>query len=329
LVNPNEIVGPVKRVLASGRGRGSRELTSARQVGLKAKDLLGVPEFSAKVLAVLPDAVYLSTREGETLWICPERSPRHRRCILASRRPMVVPGEEIFYEFPVLRFNRGPLIDLSTAREWNPSELAAGERARPAEVWAIFRQLLGVLCLMEVPEGMGEGVCMAHALVEKRNLPSFLPGTLIGRAGDAMLDLARACLEQDLGAVIRRGKELVGLGPGLTPSGDDFLGGLLFAGQSLQKAYPENFGWTEETASELLDWADTRTHPISHAILCDLASGHGPEPMHDLAAGLLRGRDFNPVMKAVSRLRAIGHSSGWDMLAGAMTGMLMVKRSLP
>jgi hypothetical protein len=328
LVSPNETIGLKRGVSARQRRREWRELRCAREMGLKARELLTLPGFSAGVLAVLSDMAYLSTREGEILWICPEGSPRHRRCILASLPPAVARGEKIYCEFPILAFHRGALIDLSAALEWNPSGLVATKRTSPAERWAFFRRLLGVLHLLEVPEGMGGAVRMAYALVENKSLPSSLPGTLTGRINDSMLSLAGACLERDLGSVVRRGREIVGLGPGLTPSGDDFLGGLLFTARSLQKIYPEKFPWTEEAISELLDWARTRTHPISHAILSDLARGHGPEPLHDLVTGLLGGTELDPVMKAVLRLADIGHSSGWDMLAGVMIGMGMVKRSL-
>jgi hypothetical protein len=37
---------------------------------------------------------------------------------------------------------------------------------------------------------------------------------------------------------------------------------------------------------------------------------------------------LDPVMGAALRLTAIGHSSGWDMLAGAVTGMLMARKSV-
>jgi hypothetical protein len=163
--------------------------------------------------------------------------------------------------------------------------------------------LLGVLNLLEVREGPG-------------------------RVQDLALDLAHACLDRDFASVTRRGREMIGLGPGLTPSGDDFLGGLLFAARSLHQAHPEDFQWKEDAVLELLGWAKTRTHPISHAIFSDLALGHGPEPLHNLIDGLLEGRDLVPIMDAAFRLTAIGHSSGWDMLAGAMTGMLMARKRI-
>jgi hypothetical protein len=150
----------------------------------------------------------------------------------------------------------------------------------------------------------------------------------MGRVQDMALSLAHACLDQDLHSVTRIGKEMIGLGPGLTPSGDDFLGGLFFAARSLHHAYPGYFPWDEDAVYELPGWAKNRTHPISHAIFSDLILGHGPEPLHDLVGGLLEGKGFDSILEAALRLTAIGHSSGWDLLSGAVTGMMMAKKSI-
>jgi len=139
-------------------------------------------------------------------------------------------------------------------------------------------------------------------------------------------------LDFDMTEVARRGRELVGLGPGLTPSGDDFLGGLLFTAHSLKTAYPQDVNWEEEPVMDLVHWASTQTHPISHAILRDHASGHGPKPLHDVVASLLNGQDLSHnlshTMGAAERLLGIGETSGWDILAGMLTGMLLVEGKL-
>jgi hypothetical protein len=124
--------------------------------------------------------------------------------------------------------------------------------------------------------------------------------------------------------VARIGRELVGLGPGLTPSGDDFLGGLLFTARSLKMVYPGDFHWEEQPIIDLINWARARTNSISHAILSDLALGHGPEPLHDLVNSLLQSEDVGDVMAGVTRLLRIGHSSGWDILAGVLTSLLLI-----
>jgi hypothetical protein len=148
---------------------------------------------------------------------------------------------------------------------------------------------------------------------------------LLAKARNSVLDLAIACFNFNMTKVTRRGKELVGLGPGLTPSGDDFLGGLLFVAHSLKKAYPQDFNWEEGLVTDLIDWASTQTHPISHAILRDHAFGHGPEPLHELVTSLLKGEDIDYTMGGAMSLLGIGDTSGWDILAGMLTAMLFVE----
>jgi hypothetical protein len=328
LARPNEIFTPGGEVL---RGRTGQEalpsLYAARQVGSKAKDLLALRHFSGKVLAVLSDTIYLSTQDGDVFWTCPEPSPLHRRCILVSLPQKIFPGEKCFCQYPRLTFSGGAFIDLSTAGEWNPPKAGARKSASPAGLWLCFRRLLGVFNLFEVQEGMGRVISLVRAQAEEDSLPSFPSDSILGRIQDRALHLARACLDQDFPSIVRQGKGIIGLGTGLTPSGDDFLGGVFFAARSLREAYPEHFRWDEGTVLELLDWAKTRTHPISHAIFSDLALGHGPEPLHDFFERFMEGRDLDSLLEAALRLTAIGHSSGWDMLAGAMTGMLIIKRS--
>jgi len=189
--------------------------------------------------------------------------------------------------------------------------------------------LLGVLDLLKIREGMGMTISLTCALAEGRSVPDLPPISIMGQAQGAALELARACLDQDLHFVACVGKRMIGLGPGLTPSADDFLGGLLFAARYVHQSYPENLPWDETEILDLLDWAKTRTHPISRAIFSDLALGHGPKPLHDLIDGLAEGRGFNAVLEAALRVAAIGHSSGWDLLAGTAMGMLTIRKIVP
>ena len=53
-----------------------------------------------------------------------------------------------------------------------------------------------------------------------------------------------------------------------------------------------------------------------------------PEPLHDVVNSLLTGQDSESLMARVTRLLKIGHTSGWDILAGVLTGMLLVKGRL-
>jgi hypothetical protein len=299
---------------------------TARRVGLKAKELLAVPGFSAEVLAVLSGAVYLSCGEEEILWICEEGSPLHRRGMVTSRLPAVVRKERCFTGPSGLAFDGGAVISLNGVPEWVP--LGPEEAACQAMVRARFRQLLAVLDLWEIPDGLGPVIALVSALAHGRTPPAFPPGSLAERMQDRILGLARDCRHQDSGAIALSGRDFIGLGTGLTPSGDDFLGGVFFAVHHLQHTCPMLLPQAEAEREGLLAWARACTHPIGYAIFSDLVEGHGPEALHRLVASLLQEREdpFAAVKEALS-LSRIGHSSGWDMLAGFLTGMLAIENS--
>ena len=103
---------------------------------------------------------------------------------------------------------------------------------------------------------------------------------------------------------------LIGLGPGLTPSGDDYLGGVLIA--------LHYFG-RKPQAQGLWRWLEprlVRTSAISGAHLAAAAAGEGHEALHRcLDALCTRAPDWIAVLAA---LDGVGHCSGWDSLAGVV-----------
>jgi len=104
---------------------------------------------------------------------------------------------------------------------------------------------------------------------------------------------------------------LIGLGPGLTPSGDDYLSGALVALRAIGKGESADQLW-----QSLRGVAGERTHPISRAHLAAAAAGEANEALH-VCLGQLLGNDDAPWEGALARLDAVGHCSGWDGLAGA------------
>ena len=99
--------------------------------------------------------------------------------------------------------------------------------------------------------------------------------------------------------------ELVGLGIGLTPSGDDFLCGIL-AGYHIQglENSPEALCLKEAIYEQL-----SRTNEISRAFLVSALEGHFSQAVNELWN--------NPDAETITQMfRAIGHSSGMDTLCG-------------
>ena len=104
--------------------------------------------------------------------------------------------------------------------------------------------------------------------------------------------------------------QLIGLGPGLTPSGDDYLGGVLVALRWVGRG---------AQAASLWRWLEPRlaqgTSAISAAHLAAAASGEMHEALHEVLRDL-SAWDAPDLLPGLSRLDAVGHTSGWDALAG-------------
>jgi hypothetical protein len=104
--------------------------------------------------------------------------------------------------------------------------------------------------------------------------------------------------------------ELVGLGPGLTPSGDDVLAGAFIALHGFARV---------DVAERLEAWlrprVDGRTGLVSRAHLACAAEGEGATVLHDALAALALG-DAPTLVAATSAVGTLGHCSGWDGLVG-------------
>ncbi|MFI0349711.1 DUF2877 domain-containing protein [Actinomadura sp. 9N407] len=152
----------------------------------------------------------------------------------------------------------------------------------------------------------------------------------LGEAGDTarggladhpdLLRLSGRCAEGDLAGAVESAERIVGLGPGLTPSGDDILAGLLVSLRLIGGAAGQ-----DDRAVWLADWlgaavtadAGTRTTSLAATLLhCAASGGAGAE----VAAVLRAVAGHEPAGPAVRRLLAAGHTSGADLAAGVHAG---------
>jgi hypothetical protein len=122
------------------------------------------------------------------------------------------------------------------------------------------------------------------------------------RASAAVLALGRG----DLSEVAAR---LGGAGPGLTPAGDDALGGILFALGAM--------GCSDDLVAVA---RHVRTTAISSAFLLWAARGQALAPVHDLLASAVAG-DVAAARSAAGLLENVGHSSGADFAQGVCWGL--------
>jgi hypothetical protein len=110
---------------------------------------------------------------------------------------------------------------------------------------------------------------------------------------------------------------LLGLGPGLTPAGDDLLCGLLVGLHVLgNRCAPchARYAYSLQTLIGVIEpHARSRTTALSASLLTQACRGVALQPLLDVLCTLGDTIDW----RAVETLLGIGHSSGSDLLTGA------------
>ena len=124
--------------------------------------------------------------------------------------------------------------------------------------------------------------------------------------------LGAACAalgQRDFDGVAR---SIVGLGPGLTPAGDDALAGLLVVAVAVGVLAPGEWTPSVEVAA--------RTNHLSLSFLRLAATGQAIGPVHDvLVAGA--GRNRRACDRAADMLLRVGSTSGADIAFGMRAGL--------
>ncbi len=138
------------------------------------------------------------------------------------------------------------------------------------------------------------------------------------RGRKEMTSLGVALGRQDRDATGRHAVGLLGLGPGLTPAGDDVLCGLFAGLRVLGRRWTHQRSRCEGTLATLSDCivaeAPRRTTSLSSTLLLSATRGVAMEPL----LHLLETAGTNTGMSGVDELLMVGHSSGSDMLTGAL-----------
>jgi hypothetical protein len=139
------------------------------------------------------------------------------------------------------------------------------------------------------------------------------PVGLLGVARPMMAELVVALETGDPSLAAEVAARLIGLGPGLTPSGDDVLVGIEAALHALARP---SAGFL---ASAMID-VEERTTALAATLLRHAAAGEFAERLHILLAALL-GSDDETIPAAIHRAAAWGATSGSDCLLGVLIGL--------
>ena len=107
---------------------------------------------------------------------------------------------------------------------------------------------------------------------------------------------------------------LSGLGPGLTPSGDDFLGGMMVGLYAVRED-----GLAQDLSQIIYNCNGNAANIVSRAHLGAAADGLAAQSILRLACIVISGGEIDDeILAAIDR---IGHTSGWDVVAGLVVAL--------
>jgi hypothetical protein len=137
--------------------------------------------------------------------------------------------------------------------------------------------------------------------------------------------LARAARQCDGAGVVAATCELAGLGPGLTPAGDDALTGFAAVMALLGTQLSAGVIPGEHIATAIAATARPRTTALSATLLAHAGHGEVAEHLGDLLLALAQpAGETGAVRQAADRLLRFGATSGGDALLGVLLGLQAV-----
>ena len=118
-------------------------------------------------------------------------------------------------------------------------------------------------------------------------------------------------------------QKLLGLGPGLTPSGDDFMIGtlgVLWLASTVDRRDSAAF---RKLAGDMGRWDHDATTPFGAFFVRQASLGRFPEGLQDLLVSLV-SEDAQAPPRAARQLFGLGATSGRDMAAGVAFGAYLI-----
>ncbi len=314
----------------------------------------GTEVVALRVLARLSTALYACDPQGHIVCVAGEQAEDGPLTVRVSRASMDALLAEASAEAEVIK------IDLSSARRWT-----AEPTRTPAHVGARLEAARALAdAVAQTPVALrpsGSASLHASPMAGCAPLARYLSDDLLVRAGVPLTDawghglLHRVAVHLHRfamalaasGAPVREASAtaplpdasvraaaealvgLLGLGPGLTPSGDDVVMGVLAA--LVWQAWPGacapagllSKAWVEELARSVRQAAPRCTNRISARLLWHAAAGVLYAPAMRVGAALMAG-DPDAVRREAPCLLAIGSTSGADLAVGLLAGALCV-----
>ncbi|MBE2232590.1 MAG: DUF2877 domain-containing protein [Anaerolinea sp.] len=290
-------------------------------ISSRVSPILRSPGLAVRVESAFAEAVNLVTPHGAAFSLVSRRVGNGPLNAVVSHPQALAlaglhPGARLRGDGQWLTQGDGWRLALTPATPWNPVPDYARLTHGPQAVRRNLAWLPGYLAHHAPAASLAAPASSSHP-----------PATRLmqAQAGQVIDGLLQSYRQGDLGQVAAQAGRLAGLGPGLTPAGDDWLAGWLVglrAAAALDSTAPP---LPLEVVGQAVV-ASARTTRLSLAFLQAAADGAAAEPWHMLLAGL-PSDDPDPLRPAAAAILRTGATSGADMLAGFLAAFRGLRNS--
>jgi len=276
-------------------------------------------DFETSVHSVFRSAMNLRLSDGYLLTLIPSKEAD-----LPQGIRLDTPTEFSFEKFQIgdsaicregiLYFdNRGLAVQLRGARRWEFDLSALEIDARnPAvsAVWSLVWEALNTRQKRLHAEIIADVLLRADQTTQS---------SVSSIAGKAIPELMNATQRFDLDDTAAT-EALIGLGYGLTPSGDDLLMGYLAGLWCTVRKKSDRAQFMIELGKQIIDLS-VRTNDISRTYLLHAALGQVSSHLTALAEAISHGGKTEPLLEKAELAMQSGSTSGMDVVTGLLLGM--------
>lgn len=207
-------------------------------------------------------------------------------------------------------FDISPLcIEISRARSWN----AGLQFIKPMVPPRVFHKNLNQARRIILEYGNSDGL---SSILDTAN-----PSRLVKFVMPGIERLAQALRLQNHRLVSQAASGILGFGPGLTPSADDFILGIMASLYYIGNYYGCSLAATKALVLSMTEGTGGRTTLISETMLGNGAQGYFPEPLRRLMQAITSRETVKDECVSVMD---IGGCSGSDCASGVVFGGMLV-----
>jgi len=217
-------------------------------------------------------------------------------------------------------------VSIKEAALWESNLLFTNVLRMPRDIERNLMTLREVAVSSGKHSGLGQLIELSESDLSNEDVTSKME-PIAQLALPRILRLLKAIKSNNTQNLMESVTHLIGLGPGLTPAGDDLLIGLMLSMLYFAENLNVNTARVHNVNSAIISCVHARTTSVSQEFLIQAAIGNAHEQILNLIEVLLI-RESNDVEQVARTVLAIGGTSGTDTILGVLLGShLMLNES--